>query len=159
MSEGNVSPTSNDGRPVSADYNTIFEKLVGDPEEENLEGYISYVYYKQTKREWVLKFQQKNGRKPNDKELQDYVETWTESSLSAYQKKAEQALIEFITYIIDNERPKILREALQHRSFVRDASVAFVGAFLYTVFLIAVTLALKFADIDLVTIMQKIFAH
>jgi hypothetical protein len=139
------------------DYNTIFEKLVDEcPSQEGMQGFIAYVFYKIAKREWILKQQRDTGKKPNDVELRAYIRTWTESRVQSLRVEADQALASFASYIIARERPKILREALSHRSFWRESFVACFGAFLWTIILILLAFMLKFNHIDLVTVLRNV---
>lgn len=138
-------------------YNAIFEKLVDDaPPDEQVAGAIAYVFYKVAKREWVMDFCERNGRPPNDAELNAYIATWTESRISGVADQARSSLASFASYVIEKERPRIVEEALRERSFWREAGVAFVGAFFYTVALLIFAVILKFAHIDLLAILEKI---
>jgi hypothetical protein len=84
------------------------------------------------------------GRFPTNQEIQDYIGAWTESRLDGFRTEANQVLSQFAGFIITQERPRILEAALKERSFLRDAGVAFAGAFIYTLALISAAFVLKF---------------
>lgn len=142
---------------TTSDYNTLFEQLVDEsPDDERVAGALAYVFYKIAKREWMQEFVAREGRTPNDVEVRAYIGTWTESRIGGVRSEARATLASFAEYIIDRERPGIVQEALQHRSFLREAGVAFVGAFFYTIALLVFAVVLKFAHIDLLSILQQI---
>jgi len=138
-------------------YNPIFEKLVGTGEGQNLQGLIAYGLYKISKREWVSEFRARKGRKPTDEELDAYVETWTASQLHNVRERAAQVLAEYASTVIQAEEPRILRGAVKG-TFWRGAGQSVVGAFLYTLLLIALTVILALAGIDLVGILRSVAA-
>ena len=136
------------------EYNKLFWILVSNaPDDESpLIGFVSYVFYKISKREFVDNFYRLNHRHPNEPEMRAYIASWTDSRIDGLKTEAATTLSDFSSFIIDNERARILKEALKHRSFWRDAAVAGFGAFLYTVVLVGITIALKFAGIDVLHI-------
>lgn len=140
-------------------YNPVFEKLVDGSENDSssgLVGIVAYSLYKIAKREWMTEFTADNSRKPNDIELDQYINSWTDSRLAGVRTEANQLLAGFASYVVDQERPKIVKETLQHRSFLREAGVACAGAFFYTFLLILFALFLKVVDIDVISIFEKI---
>ena len=135
------------------EYNRLFEALVATDEEKDddatLVGFVAYVFYKIAKREWVDEFYTKNGRHPTDADIRAYVIGWTESRIEGLRTEARTALSQFSSYIIDRETPAIVKKALQTRSFPRDAGVAFCGALIYTLALVALALVLRLFGIDI----------
>ena len=98
----------------------------------------------------------KTGSLPGDEQIKAYIGGWTETRISGLKTEADQILSGFLEYVISEQRPKIVEEALKERSFVRDAFVAFCGAAIYTLILIAAGFILKFFGIDLLDIFKKI---
>jgi hypothetical protein len=141
----------------ATNYNRIFEKLVKNPSDPSLEEMVSYFIYKRSKREWATEFYERNGKKPDDQHLAAYVETYTTSRLEGISKEGSGIVAAFADSVIDEVTPQILRRALKEKSFIRDALVATVGAMFYTVCLIVIFLILKFADIDVYSIAEKVF--
>lgn len=142
---------------ATPDYNRLFEQLVDEaPDEEEVAGAIAYVLYKIAKREWVREFIERERRRPTDAEIRAYISTWTDSRINGVRSEARSSLASFAAYVIEREKPNIVEEALKHRSFFREAGVAFVGAFLYTIALLLFAVVLKFAHIDLLSILQNL---
>ena len=99
------------------DYNPIFEQLVdGDHDQESeLIGIIAYGLYKQAKREWSSEIRSQKQRGPNNDELKAYVASWTDSRIDGLRTEAAEILASFSGYVIENERPNILKDALRGR--------------------------------------------
>jgi hypothetical protein len=143
-------------RPT-ADHNRIFERLVDDPDNgHQLVGFVAYVYYKFAKKEWVETFCEENDRRPNDTELRTYVKSWTDIQIAGVRSQATDALTQFASYVVEQERPKIVEAALKDRSFWREAFVACFGAFLWTTILIVFAVILKLSHIDLLAILANV---
>jgi hypothetical protein len=141
-----------------AEYNQLFDKLITEaPEDEpSLIGFICYAYYKIAKREYVGNFFEKNARHPDESEMRVYIASWTDSRIEGLKTEANTVLSEFSSYIIGRERPKIVEEVLKHRSFIRDALVAFSGAFFYSIALLLFALVLHFFDIDVLHVLGAV---
>lgn len=135
-----------------AEYNRLFDILIFSHTEDEpyLVGFVSYVYYKIAKREYVDEFYKIHRRHPNEMEMRAYVAGWTDSRISGLKTEANAALSEYTSYVIEREKPKIEKAALQDRSFMRESMVAFCGAFIYSLALLAFAFILKKFDIDLI---------
>lgn len=140
------------------EYNRIFDTLIRfSPEDEPaLVGFVAYVYYKISKREWVDDFYKKNNRHPNELEMRGYISGWTDTRINGLKTEANAALSEFSSYVIAKEKPNIEKDALQHKSLFREAFVAFCGALFYSIALILFAFLLKFFDIDVVHIFSVV---
>lgn len=138
-------------------YNPIFGQLVpeGEPESELLPGMVTYSLYKIAKREWATDFFKRNGRKPDETELGEYIRTWTPTRLAGVRKEAEFFVASFSGSVLDDNAPRIREEALRG-TFWRSVGVSIFAALLYTLLLIAVVIVLRFAGIDLLSIFQGI---
>ena len=70
--------------------------------------------------------------------------------------QAGQALTAYASYVVEKSAPRIREEALRDRSFIRDALVAFCGAFFYSLVLILAAVVLHFFGIDLVEVSKNL---
>ncbi|MBO0903953.1 hypothetical protein J1C47_09890 [Jiella sp. MQZ13P-4] len=143
--------------PPEPHYNPIFERLVNvdQPMAENLSGMIAYCLYKIAKREWATDFFQRNGRKPNETELDEYLRTWTTTRIAGAEKEADAVLLDFAGSVVDENTPRIREDALRG-TFWGSVWTSCLAAFLYTVFLIGAAVILKSAGIDLLSIVQSV---
>jgi hypothetical protein len=139
-------------------YNTLYEKLVY--RDDDLIGLIAYALYKQRKRSWIVDFQQQKNRSPNGDEAHSYLigET-TASRLNDYRQQAEAILGSYADEIIKNAAPEIQKAAIagkieQSLRWYQQIPGGVVAAFAYTVFLICLVLVLKYAGIDLLSILN-----
>lgn len=137
-------------KPIAGDYNPIFEKLVDgdhDPESE-LVGIIAYGLYKQAKREWAADIRDDKQRGPSREELEAYVASWTSSRVDGLRTEAAEILASFSGYVIENERPNILKDALRGRFWV-GVGESVIGAVCFSVFLILLYLFLDYFGLPL----------
>jgi hypothetical protein len=139
-------------------YNTVYEKLV--IRDDDLVGLISYALYKQRKRSWVMEFKSQKSRAPNDDEGNSYLigET-TSARLNDYRQQAEAILAAYADEIIRSATPDIQKQAIagkieQSLRWYQQIPGGVVAAFAYSVFLICVVLVLKFAGIDILSILD-----
>lgn len=145
-------------REDEPEYNDIFERFVGpiDSEDINeLEGFIAYGFYKRAKREWAARIRERESRGPTSSELEQYVQTWTDSQMESARSRAERVLAEFAYTIAQNEEPKILRRALKGR-FWQGVFQSVIGAILYTLILIVIAIILQYSGVDLFNILQNV---
>ena len=138
---------------AAEEYNRIFESLVDGP--DDLVGMIAYGRYKWAKREWIQQQCSEMGRSPGPAAMKSYAAHWTDSQLGSLNETAESALSEFTLNILQSEAPRIEAEALkQAQSFWTDVWAGVVGAFAYTLLLIAFAIILRIAGVDLVDIIR-----
>ena len=100
-------------------------------------------------------FFQRNGRKPNDIELDEYIRTWTATRISGAEKEANAVLLDFAGSVVDENTPRIREDALRG-TFWGSVGTSVVAAFLYTLFLVGIVLILKSAGIDILSIAQSV---
>ncbi|TFF21987.1 hypothetical protein E3C22_15160 [Jiella endophytica] len=143
--------------PRAPRYNPLFERFVdaSQPDPEMLPGMVAYCLYKLAKREWATDFFERNGRKPNDDELQEYIRTWTPTRVSGAEKEAEAVLLAFAGSVIENNAPQIREEALRG-TFWKSVWTSCVAAGIYTLFLIFVAVVLRSVGIDLLSTVQAV---
>jgi hypothetical protein len=143
---------------MTAAYNTVFEKLVH--QDDDLIGLLAYALYKQRKRAWLVDFISQQDREPTEDEERSFLigET-TSSRLNDYRKQAEAILASYGDEIIQSATPAVQRDAIAGR--IENALVWYkqipgglVAAFAYTLILIGLVLVLKFAGIDLLSILN-----
>jgi hypothetical protein len=147
---------SDDIHPPNHNYNSIFETIVRDSSSPKLDEMASYFLYKRAKREWATRYFERFKRKPDEPALIEYVESYTTTRLDGIVREGKGIVATYAESVIEEVTPQILKAALSERSFLRDASVAFVGAAIYTVILIAISLILAFADIDVYSIFHRV---
>jgi hypothetical protein len=145
-------------RPAIEIHNRIFERLIDEnPVDEHiLVGVVAYFYYKAAKREWIENYCHQRGSAPSDAELRAYISSWTDMRIEGVREQANGTLTEYASYILEQERPKIVEEALKGRSFWRDAFVASFGAGLWTIALIIFAVILKLSHIDLLAVLSNV---
>lgn len=132
------------------DYNPIFEQLVdGDHNQENeLIGIVAYGLYKQSKREWSSRIRSAEGRGPDSQELKAYVASWTPSRINGLRTEAAEILASFSGYVIETERPNILKDALKGR-FWPSVVQSMIATLLFTVLLLVLYLILNYFGVPL----------
>ena len=143
---------------VESSYNTVYEKLV--LREDDLVGLISYALYKQRKRSWIVDFKSQKGRSPNKDEENSYLigET-TSSRLNDYRQQAEAILGSYADAVVKSAIPEIQKAAIsgkieQALAWYQQIPGGIVAGLSYTIFLICLVLVLKYAGIDLLSILQ-----
>lgn len=114
---------------------------------------VTYCLYKIAKREWATDFFRRNGRKPDENELDDYIRTWTPTRIAGVRKEAEFFVASFSGSVLEDNAPRIREDALRG-TFWRSLGISVLAALIYTLLLIAVVIVLRFAGIDLVSIVQ-----
>jgi hypothetical protein len=117
---------------------------------------VAYFYYKAAKREWIETHCEGVGQYPSEAELRAYISTWTDLRIGGLRTEANAALTAYATDIVEKERPKIVEEALKHRSFWREAWVACIGAGMWTIVLIVFAIILKLSHIDLLAVLTNV---
>lgn len=143
--------------PDQPEYNPIFGQLVpqGELEGDLLPGMVTYSLYKIAKREWATDFFKRNGRKPVEAELNEYIRTWTPTRIAGVRKEAEFFVASFSGSVLEDNAPRIREEALKG-TFWRSVGISIFSALLYTLLLIALVIVLRFAGIDLLSLFQTI---
>jgi hypothetical protein len=100
---------------------------------------VAYALYKTAKREWIQNFRATNGRRPNEDECRSHSAAQTEAALTAYISQADQILAAYAADVINEERPKILEEALEG-GFWRSFWPSFFSSVAFTVILVLLAL-------------------
>jgi hypothetical protein len=160
------------GAPATAQprYNRIYESLV--TADDDLVGMIAYALYKQSKREWLLSFEADNGVRPNVNDIDAYVRAQTQFELRRLRSQAESILSAYAAVVVDAETPSIREDAIESHvldqvrytlnnvekqgSFFRQLATGAIIALGYTIFLITVAIALKYAGIDLIGVIGNV---
>ncbi|WP_113447868.1 hypothetical protein [Rhizobium cremeum] len=144
----------------SKDYNTIFERFVGDGEAGNqdLLGIVAYGIYKNAKREWASEIRARHGRAPSEEELKAYHATWTSSQIQNARNNAQQVLAEYADYVISEAEPRILRDAVKGK-FWPDVGTSIFSNALYTLGLIILAVILARSGVDLIGLLSTAAAE
>jgi hypothetical protein len=134
-------------------YNPVFTHFVDldSDGDDQLEGLVAYGFYKLAKREWARDIAEREHRKPSEAELAAYVATWTASRLNGLRAQARAVLASFAESVVDDARPRILREALRG-SAPKTVGLNILSAFLYTLLLLALLIILRFAGVDVLSL-------
>jgi hypothetical protein len=139
-------------------YNVVYEKLV--LRDDDLVGLIAYALYKQRKRAWIVDFKAQQAREPSQEEERSYLigETTT-ARLSDYRQQSESILASYADEVIKSATPTIQREAIAGRiegalRWYQQIPAGVVAAFTYTLVLIGIVSILKYAGIDLLSILN-----
>ncbi len=133
-------------------YNAMYERL-GEGSSNRVHGYIAYGLYKNAKREWIRQFEVDNGRKPKIAEVKAYVDGYAPQMLEVFQSQAGSVLAEFADGAVSDAKPGIVEEALKG-GFWRSVIQSISANILYTLALIAIVLVLKWAGVDLLSIVS-----
>jgi hypothetical protein len=158
--------------PATAEprYNRIYEKLV--TAEDDVAGMIAYALYKQSKREWLRNFEAEHRARPSPSDIDAYVLAYTKYEFERLRSQADSILSAYAAVVIDAETPS-LREEIITSHVMKQVSQTLLdvkrqgsllrqfitGAFLalgYTILLFGIAVALKFAGIDLLGIVEKV---
>ena len=144
---------------TTEDYSQVFEKLVdsaGDGHNHRLIGLFAYSLYKAAKREWIIEYQEKNGKRPSQKERLAHAESQTEVILDGYRSQASEILAEYANAVVKDATPNIQNKALQG-TFLRAfwpslaASLTFAALIALLVFIAAFsgfTLPVEISDLS-----------
>ncbi len=135
-------------------HNTLYERFV-DQGGNQVQGYIAYGLYKSAKREWVINFKAANGRDPTSKEVERYVQTYTDQTIEAFETQAAGVLVGFADGAIADARADIVAEALRGSFWGSVWQSIFANA-LYTLILIALVFVLTFSGVDLLGLLVSV---
>lgn len=141
--------------PPPDDYNRIFETLVDEePGDHEVVGLIAYALYKREKREWAAGIRKRFNRGPTAAELAEYVATCGPTRLSSYRAQAVSIMSGYASFVIAEEEPRILREAVKG-TFWRGVWQSMVAAFFYTLILLGLGVILAIVGVDVLGILRS----
>lgn len=107
------------GLPVatpSGNYSRIFERLVRDA--DDLVGLVAYGLYKQSKRDWIIRFYEENGSRPGQADLENHYKYFSApADLERFRSEAEKMMLSFAEVIVDDRQPEI-EDAVRNREFL-----------------------------------------
>jgi hypothetical protein len=131
-------------------FDPVFPRLVNEAEgtEQKLIGFIAYGLYHDAKREWISNFRSREGRYPQEEELQGYERSWTASRLEGLKNAAVQSIAAYTDSVLSQAETQILRNALKGGGW-RAVWCGLVGALLYTLMVIGLIVILARSGIDL----------
>lgn len=149
------------------EYNRAYEALVS--EDDDVTGLVAYAIYKQDKRDFLVRWREQHGAPPAPEEVRAFATTVLgPGQRQRYRVAARTILDAYASAVLEAERPLIAREAVTGRieeaaERVEQAAVwwrqiptGVIAALLYTVLLICVVVALRFAGIDLLSVLQEV---
>lgn len=128
-----------DSEPL--EYNRVFERLVDSAEDGRGQaiGLIAYGIYKISKRQWVTKFKDDTGARPDESQMRHFASTQTDTNLDGYRAQAEQLLAAYAEVILLEARPKIIKDAL-HGQFRSSILASIIASFVFSLILLGVAL-------------------
>lgn len=136
-------------------YNKVFERLVSDA--DDIEGFIAYGLYKQSKREWLVGFHAENSRAPTAKEMAAYNAAWTETALQSVRENAESALSAYGDTLIEIASPGIEANALKEgRPIWKDLLIGASSALTYSLLLIVASYLIQVFGNDIADAYQSV---
>lgn len=156
--------------PRQRRYNEVYEKLVREP--GDLVGMIAYALYKDSKRDWILRFEKDENRRPDEDEtFRGYVRAQGDRELDRLRNQAEDLLAEYSGVVLEEAAPRIREQALQTEALTQAKSLHsqverntrwymgiganVAGAFLYSVLLVILVLILRWVDVDILGLLEK----
>ncbi|CAK0764799.1 putative Permease [Azospirillaceae bacterium] len=108
------------------DYNTIFERLVEN--DKDLRGLVAYGIYKQTKRDWIVRYKDQNNKNPNDQECRAWVNGRVEKDLQLLCEHADNILKNFGENFVEKMKPGIEKTNIEKKIEERTKFWPAVGA-------------------------------
>jgi hypothetical protein len=151
-------------------YNRVFEALVET--NDDLTGLVAYSLYKQHKRDWLIRFREATGASPSSQELNAFLlSVLLPDQIAQYRQAAADALVGYAQAFVLAEEPKIREEAISQRIALAAHQIESAGrwqrqivpgiaaAAIWTLFLIALALLLRFAGIDVLDIIESVSAR
>ena len=151
------------------EYNRAYEALVA--EDDDVTGLIAYAIYKQDKRDFLVRWREQHGAPPSADEVKAFATTVLgPGQRQRYRVAARTILDAYASTVLDAEKPLIAREAVARRIeeaaervetaavWWRQIPTGVIAALLYTVLLICIVFALRFAGIDLLSVLQAVSA-
>jgi hypothetical protein len=138
-------------------FDPVFPRLVNEAEgtEQKLIGFIAYGLYHDAKREWISDFRSREGRYPQEEELQGYERSWTASRLEGLKNVAVQSIAAYTDSVLSQAETQILRNALKGGGW-RAVWCGLVGALLYTLMVIGLIVILARSGIELKGLFERL---
>lgn len=139
-------------------HSEIFEKFVNpsvDDDSVNVAGMVAYALYKKDKRQWMMRFCATNNREPRPDEIVNYLLGWNEARIDASRNMAHAVLQNFASFVLSQERPKIIKEALRGTFLSNLLTGIFVNAS-YTAILLLIVIVLGAQGVDLLELYEKL---
>jgi hypothetical protein len=113
----------------SEDKNPLFDLLAGD--NNDIEGLAAYALYKRHKRSWAKSIRELRQREPSAEEDSAFARSCaTPDQLDRYKKDAQDILLAFASTYVEENRPKIEKDAITLRIEQAADSIESSGGFL-----------------------------
>jgi hypothetical protein len=148
-------------------YTRVYESLV--EADDDVIGLVAYALYKQDKRDWIISWRERHGDQPGPQHLDAFVSgKLTPGQHDRYRTAARNILDAYALTAVEAERPLIERRAISDRietaakhiegagAWWRQIPAGVISALIYTIFLILIAAALRFAGIDLLAIFDAV---
>jgi hypothetical protein len=152
---------------TSRSYNNVYEHLVES--DDDVLGLVAYALYKQHKRDWLVSL--RRGRP--DAPTSDQLDAFVQANLTVGQRErlrmaARSILDAYALAAVNAERPHIVHNAIQGRieeaakrvenagAWWRQMPAGIISAFVYTLLLILLAFVLRYAGIDLLSVLANV---
>jgi hypothetical protein len=118
--ESPAAPRSNPERaPPPTIDDEIHSKLVEHP--KDVQGLLAYGIFKQSERDWIKRFNEREGRAPAEHEIgAHFYFSYDDGDIDRLRTEAENLMLNFAFSILDDERPEIEEAA---RKAARDVQL------------------------------------
>lgn len=132
-------------KPAEREYNFIFEKIVGGP--DDIVGLIAYGIYKKKKIEFIHEFRAKNDRGPSEAELRSFHDIscgHVEEYIKSAERLMQASVLEINGTVMDamQETADAEVKARLRGSFQSNVFASIVGTFLTALLVGAIIVAL-----------------
>src|SRR4051794_29496779 len=147
-------PQLEPGRPP---LDPIFPQLVSDATtpERKLIGFIAFGLYEEARREWASEFRDREGRYPDESDLQTYEKSWTASRVEGLRSGSVQLMAAYADVVARQLETEMLRGAVKGR-FWRGVAVWLFSAIVFTLFALGIFVALSRSGIDPIAAVQDL---
>ena len=161
-------PHPENGDGAGGDYNAVFETLVQS--DTDLTGMIAYARYKRSKKDWLVQRLDRDRSPPSPQDYQTFIESYLDPhNLSRLRAEADAMLADYGNSVLKQAEPAIRENALQNETLTqarrtltrtekqgiwwRQMSLAALGAFAYSLLLLALALILRILGVDLLDVL------
>lgn len=140
----------------------IFDLMCGH-DDDDAENLVAYALYKRDKRQWCRDFEEREDRQPNAKEKLEYaLGVSTDHQITRYKKDAQNYLLDYAAFFVEEARPGIFEQAVTHRMEMAAKTIeasstihrlVFQGvltSFATAIILVLMALGIKMFGIDLI---------
>lgn len=138
-------------------YNYIYKKLVNS--DSDIQGIVSYHFYKKQKVEWCKEFKKNNKRDATNDELKTFHNSFTDEAISSLKIKSEKTLTEFAKIIVGKEinviDTTIDKTLKKSTSFWSNVGINILSSIIYSILIALITFIVWSLDHDFISELIK----